>query len=298
MSISFQKPVHDIEYPESDGQPMGETPLHRKNMANLIETLDWLHERDPRVYVSGNMFLYYAEGQPKKSVVPDVFLVKGVPKLPERRVYKTWIEGGKAPDFIVEVTWRSTQEEDEEGKFELYRDVLEVAEYFLFDPESDYLDPPLRGFRRVEGEYRPIVAVEGRLPSEVLGLHLEADGWEVRLFDPETGRRVPTPRERGDRADRAVAQAEAERKRADREAKRASREAKKAVKEAKRAEDERKRAEDERKRAEEERKRAEELGLRAEVEARGRAEAEAEIERLRRLLDQANQGGKPPRHRG
>ncbi|MBV8232194.1 MAG: hypothetical protein JO329_19605, partial [Planctomycetaceae bacterium] len=56
--------------------------------------------------------------------------------------------------------------------------------------------------------YVPIELVEGRLPSVALGLHLERAGTELRLYDPTTGRRLPTTHER-------AAEAEAERRRAD-----------------------------------------------------------------------------------
>jgi len=44
----------------------------------------------------------------------------------------------------------------------------------------------------------PITPVAGRLPSEVLGLHLERSGVDLRLYDPAQGRWLPTPRERAE----------------------------------------------------------------------------------------------------
>jgi Uma2 family endonuclease len=184
----------EIIYRESDGRPMGETPIHRRNISHTIEMLDSWYAADPMVYVSGNMFLYYAPGDRYASVVPDVFVVKGIPKLPERRVYLTWREG-KVPDVIVEFTSESSREEDMEDKFELYRDKLQVPEYFVFDPEADYLDPPLQGFRLVAGQYQPIKPVDGRLPSEVLALHLERQRTQLRLYDPILRQWLPTPQE-------------------------------------------------------------------------------------------------------
>jgi hypothetical protein len=73
---------------------------------------------------------------------------------------------------------------------------LKVPEYFQFDPTEDYLTPPLQGQRLVDGEYLPIAAIDGRLPSAVLGLHLEREGRHVRLHDPSTGRRLLTRPER------------------------------------------------------------------------------------------------------
>ena len=77
---------------------------------------------------------------------------------------------------MIEITSKSTRREDQRKKKELYRDVLQVHEYFQFDPTEDYLKPPLQGFRLIEGEYVPIEPVDGRVPSEVLGLHLSGMG--------------------------------------------------------------------------------------------------------------------------
>ena len=80
----------------------------------------------------------------------------------------------------------------------IYRDILKVPEYFQFDPTQDYLKPPLQGFRLVGGPVCPHQPIGGRLPSEALGLHLERDGRELRLFDPALGVRLLTPREQRD----------------------------------------------------------------------------------------------------
>src|SRR5262245_47913507 len=126
----FVPPPPLLEYRESDGRPMGETPLHRDNLMYLVQMLrdDW-YRADPNVYVSGNMYMYYVPGDRYRSVVPDVFVALGIRRLPERRVFKTW-EENKTPDLAIELTSRSTQEEDQEDKFALYRDTLRVQEYF------------------------------------------------------------------------------------------------------------------------------------------------------------------------
>ena len=185
-----------VFYRESDGKPMAETPIHMEAMFDLITGLqDWF-AADPLVYVAGNNFLYFVEGNPRRNVSPDVFVVRGIDKARYRGSYKTWEQGGKAPDLVVEVSSKSTRLEDLRKKFDLYRDELKVREYFLFDPLGEYLDPPLQGYRLLEGEYVPIGPEAGRLPSEAVNLHLEADGAQVRLFDPATGRRLLTRLER------------------------------------------------------------------------------------------------------
>jgi Uma2 family endonuclease len=175
---------------------MGETPLHILNMRYVLEPLDRWFDADPMTFVAGNMFVHYVPNDRNRHVSPDVFVVRGIPKErePRRRAYLVW-EEGKGPDFVVEFTSRSTREEDLEDKMALYRDVLRVREYFLYDPYAEHLDPVLRGYRLAEGVYQPIEPVEGRLPSEVVGLHLEDGGDLLRLYDPATRRWLPTPAE-------------------------------------------------------------------------------------------------------
>ena len=206
-----------IDYPTTDGKPMAETPLHMRVMWDLIQMLIAWFSSDSMVYVWGNMFLYYEEGDASKNVSPDVMVIKGVAKDKFRDTFKVWEEGGKTPNAIIEVTSKGTSENDEVDKFYLYQDVLRVEEYFLFDPRAEYLKPPLKGFRLVKGKYQPIKAVSGRLPSKVLGLHLERNGQELRLYDPRTGVWLPTPAEARTRAEaerveaaEACARAEAE----------------------------------------------------------------------------------------
>ena len=141
--------VTSVNYPESDGRPMGETDQHRKEMIRQLELLERFFAGQ-RVYVSGDLLVYYEQGNPKKFVVPDVFVVKGLePK--DRRVYKLWVEG-QPPDVIFETTSRKTKKKDTVAKPALYAR-LGVKEYFLFDPTQDYLDPPLQGHRLVGDQY-------------------------------------------------------------------------------------------------------------------------------------------------
>ena len=190
-------------YIESDGKPMGETPQHIDNMIYLLEPLREWFASDPMVYVGANMFVHYERGNRNRHVSPDVFVVKGVQKevRPKRRNYRVW-EEGKGPDFVVEFTSESTREEDQTTKRAIYQDILRVSEYFLFDPFEEYLHPRLQGFRLAKGDYRPIRPLKGRLPSKVLGLHLEPSGDLLRLYDQAGGRRLPTPPEQREEIER------------------------------------------------------------------------------------------------
>jgi Uma2 family endonuclease len=181
------------EYPTSDGRPMAETDWHRDLMVELIDTLKMRYADDPSVYVSGNLLVYYVQGDKRKHVAPDVFLVRGAPKH-NRKYYLIW-EEPKGPDVVIELTSQSTRREDVTKKFNLYQDVLRVPEYFLFDPFEEYLRPSQQGYRWREEKYVAIEPVGGRLPSAILGLHLERNGTQLRLFDPVTGNWLPTPTE-------------------------------------------------------------------------------------------------------
>lgn len=183
-------------YPESDGKPMAETDIHRRLLTTLVFTLETHFQNEPDVYASGNLLVYYVEGNPAKCFAPDVFVVRGVPK-GERRIYKLW-EEGVAPQIIIELTSRKTWKEDLQTKWRLYEE-LGVQEYFIFDPEYDYLDYPLVGYRLENGKYVEVEINDGRAKSEVLGLELVNTGETLRLFDPISNQVLPTPQEAQER---------------------------------------------------------------------------------------------------
>ncbi len=257
----------DVVYPSSDGRPVAETPIHRKNLLLTIDVLEDWFATEALVYVSGNMFVYYVEGDKRKHVSPDVFVVRGVPKDKPRDYYLVWEEGA-SPDLVIEFTSESTHDEDVEQKLALYRDVLNVSEFFLFDPHREYLDPPLQGHRLREGRYELISPLAGRLPSEVLGLHLEDNGDELRLYDPLTRRWLPTPKE-----DAAAAKANAAEERL------------RANEQQRRAEEQQRRAEEQQRRAEEQQAQAQAERIIAEAERKRAEERQVEIECLRRELE-------------
>lgn len=185
----------DVDYPASDGMPMAESDFQRKVLTYAVEALD-CHFRDrPDVYVSGNIFLYYHEGNPKAVVAPDAMVVVGAPK-GDRKSYFLWREP-KGPDWVLEVTSDSTRAEDQGLKHGLYA-FLGVREYFQFDPTGDYLLPRLVGYRLAGRSYRRIVATPAPgggigVPSTVLGLEVRYDpGSSLAFYEPGTERKLPT----------------------------------------------------------------------------------------------------------
>jgi Uma2 family endonuclease len=179
-----------IHYPDGDGKPMAETPIHVLVMLALIGTLRQYFRHRSDVYVIGNIFLYYEEGHPESRRSPDVMIVKGVDPNKDRHSYKTWEERA-VPSVILEITSRETAEEDQGPKRELY-ERLGVREYFLFDPLHEYLEQPLIGYRLIGDEYEPLPpAQDGGLLSGELGLRLVPEETHLALFRFRTGERLP-----------------------------------------------------------------------------------------------------------
>jgi len=268
MTVNVQERARkskEIHYPETDGKPMAETDLHRELMFHVIHTLQ-AFLAGVKAYVSGNLLVYFEEGNPRRSVAPDCFVVFGVEQK-RRRIYKIW-EEGRGPDVVFEVTSSSTRREDMVGKMGLYAR-LGVREYFLYDPTSDYLPQPLMGYwldeKNVYQPFEPESGIAGEVNggrsatpafvSRLLGLRLALDSQGIlQFYDLATGKRVLSKFE---------AQAEEERRR---------------------AEIEQTRANEERRRAEIEQIRANEERRRAEIEQTRADEAEAENARLRAEL--------------
>ena len=180
-----------VHYPCSDDQPMAESEFQLVPMLYVLTVLRTHFRGREDVYVGGDMFVYYEEGNPRAVVAPDVFVVIGAPKRAEhpRDTYKLW-EEPKGPDFVLEVLSSSTWEADLGPKRALYAS-LGVAEYWLFDPTREHLSPPLRGMRLVGRSYRdlPMLQVAASTPtlrSDVLGLDLRLDRDALRFRDPAT----------------------------------------------------------------------------------------------------------------
>ncbi len=184
MTIVPFPPQTQIHYPESDGKPMAETMKHILVITYLLDVLmAWFKDRAD-MYVGGNNMIYYAEGFPKLSFAPDVYLIPGLDKTP-RRIIKLW-EEKSAPSVIFEITSRATWEVDLGDKMELYAQIG-VREYFVYDVEHEELDPPLRGFRLIGDKYERLHANEdGEIFSQEMQLALQEIDWTLRLINPQT----------------------------------------------------------------------------------------------------------------
>jgi Uma2 family endonuclease len=189
--------IRQIEYPESDGEPLGETDLHIHWIIRLRDILKCRY-RGQRVYVGADLMLYYKEGEPYRNVSPDAFVVLDCdPRF--RRTFKTW-EEQHVPDVVFEITSKSSKDEDASIKPQKY-EMMGVREYFLFDPEGEYLHPPLLGYRRGESRFERIEQNDrGLLECQSLGITLELDGPDLVLRDAATGSVLVTHQEEAEAA--------------------------------------------------------------------------------------------------
>ena len=212
--------TREIDYPESDGRPMGETDLHRWWMIYIHQLLEHRY-RGQDVYVGSDLLLFYVEGDPKKFVVPDNFVVLDC-KPGFRRSFKIWTEG-RVPNVIFEVTSRKTRKQDETLKPQVYAQIG-VRELFLYDPTLDYLTTALQGYRMEGGRYERLEpTVPGTLESTELGLLLRLDRERLVIQDAASGLPLLTKAEAEEaRAEAETARAEAERERAERAENRAT----------------------------------------------------------------------------
>ena len=191
--VELPVPLPNVTLVESDGEPL-ESHWHVLEVALLIESLSyWFRDRND-FYVGGNMFIYFSEEQARNRDYrgPDFFYVDGVNRLPLRRYWAVWQEGGRYPDVIIELLSPTTAVEDPTTKRTLYERTFRTHEYFCYDPQTQQL----QGWRLGErGRYREIEPdPRGWMWVEELelwlgpwrGPYLGAEEVWLRFYDAET----------------------------------------------------------------------------------------------------------------
>lgn len=169
-------------YPETDGKPMAASDDHRSVLIGILRGLEAFFRDTPDVYVSADILMYYVQGDPRRVVSPDVLVSFGVGRK-ARRTYQVWVEG-KPPDFVMELSSKSTYQRDLGEKMEIYA-ALGITDYFLCDIEGLYLPEPLMGFTLVDGSYHKVSsASNGGVASSVLGLEFHLFPEDLRMYDP------------------------------------------------------------------------------------------------------------------
>jgi Uma2 family endonuclease len=179
MSTATPLTVHDeIEYPESDGEPMAENTVQYDLITTIKGGLDVVFRDDPDVFVAGDLFWYPVKGSNTIRRAPDVLVAFGRPKGP-RRSYLQWREGGVAPQVVFEILPPSNRGEELTQKFQFY-ETYGVTEYYIYDP--DYNTP--EGWLREDQTLRKIPAMNGWV-SPRLDVRFEWTDDEFRLYGPD-----------------------------------------------------------------------------------------------------------------
>ena len=174
-------------YPCEDDEPMAATGFHGVQINAFYDQLSRYFAINDQIYIGVDSFIYYSEGDITKSVAPDIYVVFGVAKTPERRSFYTWSEGA-APVAVFEFLSDSTAHQDLHKKVALYLNDIGVQEYFVHQPE---LKKPaeFRGWQQAAagGIVEIVPDAQGGLFSEVLNLWFrweEQQDTHVRLLRP------------------------------------------------------------------------------------------------------------------
>jgi len=219
----------EIEYPDSDGQPMAENTLQFQWIVTIKEGLEAVFRNDPNVFVAGDLFWYPEEGKPKVRTAPDAMVAFGRPK-GHRGSYKQWEEGGIAPQVVFEVLSPSNRPAETIRKFRFYEH-YGVEEYYIYNPDNGDLSGWLRGSAGLEeiedmnGHKSPRLGVRfqpGEGPDElrIIGPDGRPFATYVELFEEREAQR--------ERAEAECQRAEAERQRAEAQYERAEAESQRA----------------------------------------------------------------------
>jgi Uma2 family endonuclease len=132
----------DIDYPETDGQPMAENTLQFQWIVTIQGNLDELF---PAVFVAGDLFWYPVEGDNTICTAPDILVAFGRPK-GYRGSYRQWEEGDVAPQVVFEVLSPGNRPGEMEARFAFY-ERYGVEEYYVIDPPQESVSrlAPARG---------------------------------------------------------------------------------------------------------------------------------------------------------
>src|SRR5262249_25019485 len=118
---------------------------------------------------------------------PDVFVAFGRPP-GDRRSYRQWEEGGVAPQVVIDVLSPGNTPEEMEEKDAFYNE-HGVEEYYIYDPDKDYLSVYIRKGTVLHRRW-----FHNDFVSPRMGIRFALSGPEMQVFYPD-GRRFLTFKE-------------------------------------------------------------------------------------------------------
>jgi Uma2 family endonuclease len=208
MSTILRPPQQpEIDYPDSDGQPMAENTEQFKWIVTIEGGLEAIYRDQADVFVAGDLLWYPVKGNNKIRVAPDAVVAFGRPK-GRRGSYKQWEEGGVAPQVVFEILSPGNWPAEMAEKFVFY-ETYGVLEYYVYDPDT--ID--LKGWRRVGEKLQPIAGMDG-WTSPLLNVRFELSSGALKLIGPD-GRPFATYVEVVEQAELAQQRAELEYERAE-----------------------------------------------------------------------------------
>jgi Uma2 family endonuclease len=212
QSLTPEAIVPEIDYPDSDGNPMADNTEQYRWIVMIKENLEIIFANNPNVFIAGDLLWYPVRYIPKR-MAPDVMVVFGRPK-GRRGSYKQWVEDNIAPQVAFEILSPSNKDrrglESLEDKFNFY-ETYGIQEYYIYDPD----DLVLTGWQRIRDKLVSI-EIQPEWVSPLLQVRFEWQaGQELVLYRPN-GQRFLSTLELEQRASLAEARANFAEQRANR----------------------------------------------------------------------------------
>ena len=203
-------PGTQIEYPDSDGEPMADNTLQFQYIVMIKEGLEALFADDPDVFIAGDLLWYTVQGNNRLRMAPDAMVAFGRPK-GHRGSYRQWEENNIPPQVVFEILSPGNRAGEMTNKY-LFYSRHGVEEYYLYDPDHGELAGWLRD--SATGALDPIENMVGWI-SPRLGIRFDLSETELVLYRPDG--------ERFKRYTELLQERDAERERADQAEERAAR---------------------------------------------------------------------------
>ena len=226
MTIAVERSVRYYDNHALEGEEMGQSDVHIRNIHYLFSVLKWLF-RGQAVYVGSELNLYRTHDPKEIPICPDVVVIKGFEPpansgadLPSYHIG----EDGPPPALAIEVASPKTWKDDLAAKPALYA-AFGVREYVAFDPNSravwtgKWKNPGrLWGWQLSESshEMQELKATpNGRLWSAELESSLGVEERILHFYDQDGKLRLTEAETERERAETAQNRAETEQNRAE-----------------------------------------------------------------------------------
>lgn len=182
-AISFSE--SEIIYADSDGKPMADNTKQFRWIVTIKENLECLFADNDHVFIAGDLFWYPVEGDNKISQAPDAMVVFGRPK-GDRGSYKQWLENQIAPQVVFEIISVGNTKAEMRRKWQFYQR-FGVEEYYLYDPDANYL----QGWWRRGGQLEMITGIDN-WQSPRLQIRFQLESPQLAIFYPDDSRFLTT----------------------------------------------------------------------------------------------------------